>query len=214
MRWLLAGGIAAGAAALLAGGGLEWLRDPEGARAWMEDAGPWGRVAFVLAFALLEPLGVPGVLFMVPAAALWPAGEALLLSWLGAVGAGVLGAAAARHLLREAVAARLPPRFRRYDARLARRPLTTVLLVRLAFFLAPPAHWALGLSAVPMRHLVVGTALGLLPGVVVVVLGSRGAVALAQEHPAWAAAAGGGALVAALLARRAWRARRARRAGV
>ncbi|MEN8184526.1 MAG: VTT domain-containing protein, partial [Myxococcota bacterium] len=156
-------------AALLALGGLDLLRDPERVAALYTETGPWGPLVFLLLFTFLEPVGVPGVLFFVPAALVWPPAQAFLLTWLGALGAAAFGFAFARWLARDWVADRLPARFRRIDERIGERPLVSVILVRLLFFLAPPAHWVLGLSRVGFGPYLLGSAIGYLPGIALVV---------------------------------------------
>lgn len=164
-------------------------------------AGPWGPVVFVAAFALLEPFGAPGVLFAVPASWVWPMPEAFALSWLGAVGAGCVGFFFARTIGRDWVEAHLPDRFRRFDERLATRGLVTVIVVRLVFFLAPPAHWVLGLSPVRVTPFVLGTFIGFAPGIFVLVLFGEGLLRAFDQVPPQLLAGG----VAALLAFALWR---------
>lgn len=134
-------------------------------RAWLADAGPMGMVAYVALFALVEPFGVPGFLLVVTASYVWPPWLAFGLSWLGSVGAGVTGFAFARWLARDWVSAHVPERFHAYDERLAERGLSTVIVVRLLFFLAPPAHWVLGLSRVRFGPFLLGSVIGFAPGI-------------------------------------------------
>lgn len=151
--------------ALHATGFFELLQQPERARALLDDLGLWAPVLFVLVFSLLEPFFVPGLAFMIPAGLVFSFPELFLLTWLGSIGAGVVGFSFARFVGREFVESRLPARLRRYDEDLSRRGLRTVILVRLTLFLAPPAHWLLGLSRVRFGPFVLGTAIGFVPGI-------------------------------------------------
>lgn len=173
----------------------ELALDPERVRDLLVDSGVWGPFAFLAAFAVLEPFGVPGIVFVLPAALAWPAGLALALSWIGALLASVIGFAFARWIGRDWVQARLPPGLRVYDARLAERGLQTVIAVRLTFFMLPAAHWALGLSRVRFVPYLAGSAIGYLPGLIAIVLFGKGAVAVlkSQSPLVWL----GAALVAA-----------------
>lgn len=147
-------------------GFLEILADRERVGGLLRSLGVWGPVLYVLAFALLEPFFVPGFLFVLAATGIWPFWLAYALSLAGAVGAGVVGFGFARFLARDWVEARLPDRFRRYDERLAGSTgFRSVVLVRGMFFLAPPAHWLLGLSKVGFAPFVLGTAFGFAPGI-------------------------------------------------
>src|SRR5262249_61071298 len=57
------------------------------------------------------------------------------------------------------------PRLRALDARLQRHGLVTVVVLRLLLFLAPPLNWALGASRVATADYILGTALGIVPGI-------------------------------------------------
>ena len=188
-------------------GVFEAFRDPERVRALLISWGAWGWVLYVVAFALIEPLGVPGVVFVIPAGMIWPKSIAFGLSLLASLLAGSLGFCFARFLARDWVERRLPVRFRRFDDALARHGLKAVILIRLVFFLAPPAHWALGLSNVRYRTFLLGSAIGFVPGITMLTFvgGSLFEWLLAQPPGVWAIAASVAA--AALLARFALRLR-------
>ncbi|MBW2281535.1 MAG: TVP38/TMEM64 family protein [Deltaproteobacteria bacterium] len=146
------------------GGAFDRL-DAERVRALLAESGAWGPVLYVASFALLEPLGAPGILFILPASFVWPLGAAFALSWIASVCAGIVGFGFARWIARDFVQRHLPERFHRFDRQLAERALRTVIIVRLVFFLAPPAHWVLGVSRVPFGTFVLGSAIGFAPGV-------------------------------------------------
>jgi uncharacterized membrane protein YdjX (TVP38/TMEM64 family) len=137
---------------------------------------------YVLAFAVLEPIGVPGAVFVVPASLVWPAWLAIALSVAGAVLAGLVSYVFARWVAYDFLRARLPERLRRWTREAEKRPLRTVILVRLVFFLAAPAHWALGVSGVRVGPLLLGSAIGFVPGMAALVLLGRGFVAWAREQ--------------------------------
>ena len=85
---------------------------------------------------------------------------------IGALWASLVGFTYARTLGREFIAERLPERMRRFERRIAERAIPTVIVIRLIFFLAPYAHWALGLSPVSLRAYLIGTTIGNVPWVV------------------------------------------------
>ena len=192
-------------------GGLDLIQDPERVRELLDELGVWGPVLYVVAFALLEPFFVPGIAFILPGAVVWDYPTLLLLSWLGSIGAGIVGFSFARYLGRDYVERHLPERFRRYDRALAEHPLRSVILIRVTLFIAPPAHWMLGLSQVGFVPFVLGTAIGFLPGmalltyVVVFVGATLGAWLGSQPAEIWIALAVAAALV---FAARRWLARR------
>ena len=134
----------------------------ESVREWVASAGVLGPVLFVLLFSL-EGVGVPGLIFMLTAIVVWPPWFAFLMNWLGALAAGIVGFGYARYVGRDWVAEHLPDRIRRFEAAVMQRSIRTVIVIRLLFFLAPPAHWALGLSPVSFRDFMIGSAVGFVP---------------------------------------------------
>jgi uncharacterized membrane protein YdjX (TVP38/TMEM64 family) len=153
----------AAAAALAASGAHEHL-SPGRLRATLEGLGPAGPLLFVVAFAVLEPLHVPGILFVLTAPLVWPLPAAFALSLAGATGAGIVGFVGARYLARDVVQRHLPASWRAWDDRLAAHGFRTVVAIRLLTFLAPAAHWGIGLSSVRFGPALAGTAVGLAPG--------------------------------------------------
>lgn len=133
------------------------------AQAWLRGAGPWGLVAFVAAFALLQPLGVAAHVFIVAAALVWPPWVALVASWTGAVLAGCVAFWFARTVGHAWVQARLPPTLRAWDERLAQRGFRSVVTLRLLLFTFGPMQLMLGVSRVRVVAFVAGSAVGLLP---------------------------------------------------
>lgn len=149
---------------LLATGGrvseaLQLIRDV------VDRAGLWGPLLFVVAYAVLTVLLVPGSPLTVAAGVLFGpvAGTALVVvaATLGATGAFLWG----RRLGRGAVARLTGDRFEKVDAWLHDRGLLAVLYVRLVplvpFNLLNPVA---GVTGVTLRDYVVGTAIGIIPG--------------------------------------------------
>ena len=112
------------------------------------EQGARGYLAFVLAYALLQPFGVPGTVFVVAAPLIWPWPIAFALSMVGTMAASVIGFSFARFVARDFVAARIPSRFRRYDEALERHAFRTVFLLRLVFWMPQALHFFLGVSKV------------------------------------------------------------------
>lgn len=188
---------------LYVAGFFDLLAEPERVRAALDELGVWAPILYVSAFAILEPFFVPGLAFMLPGALYFSFAELFWLSWLGSLGAGIVGFSFARFLGRDYAERHMPERLRRYDEGLARHGLRTVILIRLTLFLAPPAHWLLGLSQVRFGAFVLGTAIGFLPGIalitfLIVYLGESFAQGLGKWPP-WLFA---GVAVAILLALR------------
>jgi uncharacterized membrane protein YdjX (TVP38/TMEM64 family) len=150
---------------------VEHVRDEEQLRATVADAGVLGPVLFVGLMALLVPLNVPGVLFVVPSTSLFGTAGGVALSLVGGFVASAVGVAAARRLGRPVFDARLSPRARRLEQRLARRGFWGVVAVRSFTYLMQPVDWLCGLSSIPMRTVLAGTFVGLIPPTFVITLG-------------------------------------------
>ena len=158
--------VAAGLAVAVAVSGL----DTADVETFLRQRRVLGPIVFVLVMWGLQPLGVPGVVFMIPAALVWPAPAAIGLSWLGNMGASLLAFAFARWMAHEWAQARLPERLRRWDARLASGGTAEVAALRLVTGQLTPADWLLGVSSVRLRPFLIGTAIGIVPLIVLVVV--------------------------------------------
>jgi len=191
---LLAGVILAAGAAWWSGAYAH--ASPEQVAGLVGRAGLWGPAAFVALFVGAELIHFPGVLFVFAAAALWPARVAIPTAYLGALLASVTVFALARRVVPASALDRLPARVRRYESLLETHGLLTVLGLRLVLFMLPTVHWLLGASRVSPRDFMVGTALGLLPGVVGLTLLGRHAADHWDAAQPWLL--GGAALVVAL----------------
>ncbi|MBK8236150.1 MAG: TVP38/TMEM64 family protein [Deltaproteobacteria bacterium] len=128
--------------------------------------GPWGPIAFVVAFALLQPFGLSAHVFIIAASLVWSPLPGAALSWLGATAAGCVAFGFARWMGRGWVQSRLPSRLVRWDQRLADHGFRTVLVLRLLFFTLGPMQLMLGVSKVRFGAFVLGTMLGVLPVIV------------------------------------------------
>jgi uncharacterized membrane protein YdjX (TVP38/TMEM64 family) len=161
---------------------------PDEFRAWVEDFGAWGPVAYVLALAAqVVVVPVPGTLFP-PVGALafgpWPA---LGLSLVGLA----LGSAVVFLIVRRwgrPVAMRLAgdDRIRRYEAVISARGGLVLWLVFLLPLLPDDAVCALaGLSSISFRRFMVIATVGRIPAVAAGVFGMAGL----EGAPAWVWAA-------------------------
>lgn len=146
----------------------------DGIRAKVTAAGAWGALGFLALFVVGELLHVPGLLFIGAALTVW-----------GPVQGGALGAAGALlSLVTSFVVVRAIGGTALEDVRsgflrrvldgLERRPIATVALARAVLVLSPPVTYALALSGIRFRDYFIGSAIGLvLPLTLVVVLFDR-----------------------------------------
>lgn len=129
-------------------GAFQQFGDPERVRQTLVELGPWGYLAFILAYAALQPFGVPGTVFVMAAPLIWPWPVAFALSMVGTMAASVVGFSFSRFVARDWISTKIPQRFRKYDEALARRAFRTVFLLRFIFWMPPLLHAFFGVSKV------------------------------------------------------------------
>ena len=120
------------------------------------------------------PLNVPGLVFVIPSTTLFGDVPGVLLSLTGGFIASWIGIVAARKLGRHRFEARLPERILRLEQRLSARGFWAVVVSRVFTFLFQPVDWLWGLSTLPMRTVLLGTLVGLVPPTVVVAVSGGG----------------------------------------
>ena len=179
---------------------FQQFADPAGVKQALVQLGPWGYLAFIVAYAALQPFGFPGTVFIWAAPLIWPWPVAFALSMTGTMAASVIGFLFARFVARDWVAPRIPERFRRYDDDLGRRAFTTVFLLRLVFWMPPPLHFFFGVSQVRFATHFWGSLAGYtLPLLLVSLFGERLVeVVFAAPSELWLALAAGLAALALL----------------
>ncbi len=179
---------------------------PAQAKETLLGLGSWGYLAFIVAYALLQPFGVPGTVFIMVAPLIWPWPVAFGLSMAGTMAASVVGFSFARFVARDWVSTRIPQQFRKYEEALERRAFATVALLRLIFWMPPLLHAFFGVSRVSFAAHFWGSLVGyILPLLLVSFFGQK-LFDLAKETPpiVWAGLALGLALTALIV----WRIRR------
>ncbi len=173
------------------------------------DLGGWGYLAFILAYAALQPFGVPGTVFVVAAPLIWPWPVAFALSMVGTMAASVIGFSFARFMARDWIEPRIPARFRKYDDMLERRAFATVFTLRLVFWMPPPLHYFFGVSKVSGWTHFWGSLVGyLIPLFLVSYFGQRALdFASSVPTPIWFEIGGGAAIVVGFVLLVRWRRR-------
>lgn len=167
-RWplVLAAGLVL--AVVVAARGLETRALLESALAWITDLGPWGLAIFVLLYVAATVLLLPAVALTLGAGALfgvvWAFVIVTLSATLGAVAAFLVG----RYLARDWVARRVAASARlvAVDEAVAREGWKIVALTRLSpAFPFVLLNYAFSLTRVPLRHYVLATFVGMMPGI-------------------------------------------------
>lgn len=191
LRNVKIGAVAAVAAGLVAAqrmGVFEIFSEPARVKQALLELGPWGYLAFVGAYAALQPFGVPGTVFILAAPLIWPWPVAFALSMAGTMAASVVGFSFARFVARDWVSRVVPARFRAYDRALEQRAFATVFTLRLIFWMPPMLHVFFGVSRVRFWTHFWGSLVGyILPLLAVAYFGQKVFDAMREAPPAvWA----------------------------
>lgn len=129
----------------------------------VQHAGAAGVGLFILIFAVGELLHVPGMVFVAAGVMAWGPFAGGVVSYLAALVSVSVVFVVVRTIGGQPLATVTQPRVRAILARLDRRPILTVALLRLVLWIAPPVNYALALSTVRYRDYAAGSALGLAP---------------------------------------------------
>ena len=131
---------------------------------FLNRAGFWAPVVFILVYATGVCLFLPGTLLTGLGAAIFGAYWGFAWVWIGAM----LGASAAffigRTLGREFAASLIGNRLKKYDDAIERNGFATVLYLRLVYFPFTPMNFGMGLTRVHFWDYFAGTGLGIIVG--------------------------------------------------
>ncbi|HEY0254993.1 MAG TPA: VTT domain-containing protein, partial [Kofleriaceae bacterium] len=142
---------------------LARFADPKTLVADIVAMGAWGYVAFVVAYTLLQPFGVPGTIFVIAAPLIWSWPIAFALSMVGTMAASVVGFSFARFIAKDWISARVPLRLRKYTEALERNAFQTVVILRLIFWMPQVLHFFFGVSKVKFSTHFWGSLVGYVP---------------------------------------------------
>jgi uncharacterized membrane protein YdjX (TVP38/TMEM64 family) len=131
---------------------------------FLEAAGNWAPLAFVLIYTAGICLFVPGTLLTALGAAIFGAYRGFLYVWIGAMAGATAAFWIGRTLGREFAASMIGDRLKRYDDAIERNGFATVLYLRLVYFPFTPMNFGMGLTKVRFWDYFWGTALGILAG--------------------------------------------------
>jgi uncharacterized membrane protein YdjX (TVP38/TMEM64 family) len=166
-------------------GVFAWVAEPRALAHTLVELGAWGYVAFIVAYTVLQPFGVPGTVFVVAAPLIWPWQTAFALSMVGTMAASVVGFTFARFVARDWVSARVPQRLRKYEAALERNAFQTVMILRLILWMPQMLHAFLGVSKVGFWTHFWGSLIGYVPPLLLVsYLGAKMFDAAGNMQPA------------------------------
>jgi uncharacterized membrane protein YdjX (TVP38/TMEM64 family) len=132
---------------------------------FLEGAGFWAPLIFMLVYVAGICLFVPGTLLTALGAAIFGAYWGFVYVWIGAM----IGASAAfwigRTLGREFAASLIGDRLRKYDDAIERNGFAAVLYLRLVYFPFTAMNFGMGLTKVRFWDYFLGTGLGIIVGI-------------------------------------------------
>jgi uncharacterized membrane protein YdjX (TVP38/TMEM64 family) len=147
--------------------GISGHLDKQRVRAVVESAGAWGIVLFIAMFSLGELIHVPGLVFVAAAMLAYGKLGGAALSLAGALASVTVSFVVVRTVGGQPLAGIERPFVRRMLRRLDSKPIQSVALLRLVFWMAPFLNYALAMSAVDLRDYLLGSAIGLIVPVTV-----------------------------------------------
>jgi uncharacterized membrane protein YdjX (TVP38/TMEM64 family) len=143
---------------------------PERVRAAVVEAGALGVLLFLAVFVAGVLVHVPGVVFVAAGILAYGKAVGFVVSFTGAVAAVIVSFLIVRAVGGRALSEIDRPFLKKMLARLDGRPVTTVIILRLFFPMAPPLNYGLALSSIAFRDYVVGSVVGLVVPLAVVTL--------------------------------------------
>jgi len=131
---------------------------------FLNRAGHWAPVLYILVYTFGVCLFVPGTLLSALGVLFFGAYWGFLYVWIGAM----LGASATffigRILGRDFAASVIGDKLKKYDDAIERNGFTAVLYLRLLYFPFTPLNFGMGLTKIRFRDYFMGTGLGIMAG--------------------------------------------------
>ncbi len=131
---------------------------------FLESAGLWAPVVYIITYAVGVCLFLPGTLLTGLGAAIFGPYWGFVYVWiaamLGASGAFLIG----RTLARDFAASLIGDKLKKYDDAIERNGFATVLYLRLVYFPFTPMNFGMGITKVRFKDYIFGTGLGIIVG--------------------------------------------------
>ena len=136
----------------------------EALTAFLESAGFWAPVVYIVTYAVGVCLFLPGTLLTGLGAAIFGPYWGFIYVWiaamLGASGAFLIG----RTLARDFAASLIGDKLKKYDDAIERNGFATVLYLRLVYLPFTPMNFGMGITKVRFKDYIFGTGLGIIVG--------------------------------------------------
>ncbi len=131
---------------------------------FLQTAGIWAPLLFIVIYAVGVCLFVPGTLLTGLGAAIFGPYWGFLYVWFGAMAGSSAAFVIGRTLGREFAAGLIGNKLKKYDDAIERNGFATVLYLRLVYFPFTPMNFGMGLTKVRFWDYFMGTGLGIIVG--------------------------------------------------
>jgi len=131
---------------------------------FLDAAGLWAPVVFMIIYALGVCLFLPGTLLTGLGAAIFGPYWGFVYVWFGAMAGSSIAFWIGRTLGREFAASLIGDKLKKYDDAIERNGFATVLYLRLVYFPFTPMNFGMGLTKVRFWDYFSGTGLGIIVG--------------------------------------------------
>ena len=131
---------------------------------FLDGAGFWAPLIFILIYAVGVCLFLPGTLLTGLGAAIFGAYGGFVYVWFGAMAGASAAFFIGRTLGREFASSLIGDKLKKYDDGIERNGFATVLYLRLVYFPFTPMNFGMGLTKVHFRDYFFGTGLGIIVG--------------------------------------------------
>jgi uncharacterized membrane protein YdjX (TVP38/TMEM64 family) len=145
---------------------LARVLDEEHVDRLVAEAGAWGVLVYLAVFIVGELLNIPGLVFVGAAVVAYGRGTGLGLAFVGAFLSATVGFFFARAIAGRPLTHGRSRPTRWVLHRLELHPVRMVAILRLIFWMAPLLTYVLGMTNIRYKAYALGTAIGLVPGVV------------------------------------------------
>lgn len=135
-------------------------------RLQVEAAGGWGMFVYLAVFVIGVTVHVPGMIFVLTAAALWGRPAAIPLAYAGGLVAVVVSFLIVRVVGGTPFVEVERPLIKSILRRITDRPVLTIVLLRQVFWMGPVLNYGAALVPIRFRDYLLGSAVGLIPPVV------------------------------------------------
>ena len=131
---------------------------------FLDTAGFWAPLVFMLVYTAGVCLFIPGTLLTTLGAAIFGAYWGFLYVWVGAMAGAGAAFFIGRTLGRDFAASLIGEKLKKYDDAIERNGFATVLYLRLVYFPFTPMNFGMGLTKVRFWDYFFGTGLGIIAG--------------------------------------------------